>query len=69
MKKILFVHSVGELGGAERMSLSLIEHLNKRDFICLIATPEKGDFIEKCTMNGATSVLYARRPTKPYSPH
>lgn len=60
MKKILFVHSVGELGGAERMSLSLIEHLNKRDFISLIATPEKGDFVEKCTMNGATSVLYTK---------
>lgn len=58
MKKILFVHSVGELGGAERMSLSLIENLPKSDFTCLLATPETGEFTSKVTAAGADCLLY-----------
>ena len=58
MKKILFVHSVGELGGAERMSLSLIENLPKSDFSCFLATPEDGEFVARATAAGANCVYF-----------
>ncbi|MDO6566332.1 glycosyltransferase [Alteromonas sp. 1_MG-2023] len=58
MKKILFVHSVGELGGAERMSLSLMEHLSKDDFTCVVTTPESGEFVEKSKNAGAIHFLH-----------
>lgn len=58
MKKILFVHSVGELGGAERMSLSLIENLPKSDFSCFLATPEDGEFVTKAKAAGASCFEY-----------
>lgn len=58
MKKILFVHSVGELGGAERMSLSLIENLPKLDFSCCVATPIDGEFVTRAKAVGASSFHY-----------
>jgi len=58
MKKILFVHCVGELGGAERMSLSLIENLSKSDFSCFLATPENGEFVSKASAEGAHCLQY-----------
>lgn len=58
MKKILFVHSVGELGGAERMSLTLIENLPKSDFSCFLATPEDGEFVARATTAGANCFNY-----------
>ena len=58
MKKILFVHSVGELGGAERMSLSLIENLPKSEFTCFLATPQNGEFVTKAKAAGADCFFY-----------
>lgn len=58
MKNILFVHSVGELGGAERMSLSLMENLPKSEFTCHLATPADGEFVTRAKSTGAKSVFY-----------
>jgi glycosyltransferase involved in cell wall biosynthesis len=46
MKRVLFVHSVAEIGGAERMSQVLMEGLDPKLFECLLACPEDGPFLE-----------------------
>ncbi len=64
MQTILFLHSVGEIGGAERMSLVLIKHLPKDKFKCILACPHAGALIDAANeLNIETIIAPLHQPS------
>lgn len=52
MINIAFVHSVAEIGGAERMSQVLIDGLDKSKFKTMLVCPTDGPFVDAVKSNG-----------------
>lgn len=59
-KTIAFIHSVAEIGGAERMSEALIDGLNRDDgFEPILVVPEEGPFSEHIAKKGNKVIVTA----------
>jgi glycosyltransferase involved in cell wall biosynthesis len=45
--RILYLHGAGEIGGAERALLSVLERLNRELWVPLVACPDEGPFVSE----------------------
>lgn len=60
---ILYVHNVGKIGGAERVTLDVIRGLDKDSHKAFLVTPEDGPFLAAANELGAqVSVLKIQQP-------
>lgn len=60
---ILYVHNVGKIGGAERVTLDVIRGLDKRIHRAIVVTPEDGPFLAAARELGAqASALKIQQP-------
>lgn len=57
MKYIAFVHSVAEVGGAEKMSLVLMEHLPRAEFTCILLCPSTGPLTQAAESLGIKVII------------
>jgi glycosyltransferase involved in cell wall biosynthesis len=67
---VLYVHNVGKMGGAERVTLDIIRSLDKGAHDAFLVTPEDGPLIAAARELGATaSVLKIQQPDirKPFA--
>lgn len=61
--RVLYVHNVGKIGGAERVTLDIIAGLDPATDQALLVTPEDGTFPDQARALGAsTHVLDIRQP-------
>ncbi|WP_440903477.1 glycosyltransferase [Catenovulum sp. SX2] len=70
MIKIGFVHNVSEIGGAERMTQTIIANIDKQKFSSAIICPDAGPMIrESSELNATPHVIAMPQPefTKPFS--
>jgi len=60
---ILYVHNVGKIGGAERVTLDIIRGLDGRSHQAFLVTPEEGPFLDAARELGArASSLEIQQP-------
>lgn len=58
MKNIAYVHSVAAIGGAERVSQSIIERLSDQ-YRAVLFCPEEGPMVTECSSIGASTEIFS----------